>query len=220
MADLDPPPRLTAFDLFWKQLGRFNLVFGGIGSLIVAILLWRFLPQTPVPLWVVALVGIPLGFAVVSLWVALRDAAQRIAERPTSSVVAVVSPCAPYLHAKCILIVKWSASAALAIGSGVTISIAEQFHERALGIGTVRGVQADGNAQVTVDQPYQGADEMLQQLLDPKRTDLIKQLRLGSQILLQHFPSGPTANLAAPATPDVGDQRSTPSITDTPKGGR
>jgi hypothetical protein len=184
--------RPSAFEFFWRQFGRVNVGVGGGISMIVAVLIWKFLPDRPVPLWLIALVGLPTLMVLVSLVMGLREAAHMVAEKPQSNIVAVVPPCAPFARSQCILIVEWSTSAALAVGSGVTISLAEQHHERALGIGTVRQVQANGKAQVTIDTVYAGSEETLRRLLEPSGAELVKNLRLGAQVQLQYIPGMPS----------------------------
>jgi hypothetical protein len=186
-----------ALDLFLAAFGRVNLALGGGLSVVAAILVWHFVPAYPVPLWLVALVGLPLGMTLTSFALALRHAVFLVHQKPTTSIVDTVEPYAPYSPCIGILIVRWSSSAALPVGSNVTISIAEQYHERPIGIGTVRSVQVNGNAVITLDFSYGGTSHYTDSLFDGnKKGELIPKVRIGSQVSFQNLPPA-----MPPATP-------------------
>lgn len=103
--------------------------------------------------------------------------------KPTRVVKSVVSHYLPYPPCSCVLIVTWSSAAALAIGTGVSISIAEDTHEHPLGFGTVRAIQEDGCAVVTLDAPHATAKEHVTRLLSTP--ELKSRLRIGVQVSLQ-----------------------------------
>jgi hypothetical protein len=107
--------------------------------------------------------------------------------KPTRVVKSVVPHFFPYPPCSCVLIVTWSSAAALAIGTGVSIAIAEDTHEHPLGFGTVRGIQEDGCAVITLDVPHATAREHVARLLTTP--ELKSRLRIGVQVSLQHLES-------------------------------
>jgi hypothetical protein len=97
---------VSALDLFLGALGRVNLALGGGIAVIASFLIWHFAASTPVPLWLVALIGLPLLMTITSLALALRAAVSMVRqfgrERPTTNIVDAVPPSAPYSH--CIIL--------------------------------------------------------------------------------------------------------------------
>lgn len=122
---------------------------------------------------------------------------QKLAElRPTRVVKAVVPSYLPYPPCSCVLIVAWSSTAALAVNTGVAISIAEETHERPLGFGTVRHIQEDGHAVITLDAPHSTTREHVTKLLTTP--ELLSKLRVGVQVSLQHLET-----TRSPVTPSM-----------------
>lgn len=202
----------TGLDLFLGALGKVNLALGGGLSVIASVLIAQFLPSTPVPLWLVALVGIPFFMILTSLVIALHQAAiiaKRRSEalahvRPTTTIVDAVPPSAPYSHCEILLIVRWSQSATLPVGSNVKVTIAEEHHERHLGLGTVRETLSNGSYVVSVDIAYSDAEvaAYIQKLRDKNaKPDLLARLRIGSTISFQQLSANMLPSFSAPASP-------------------
>lgn len=202
----------TALDFFLDAFGRVNLALGGGLSIGASVLLWRLVPAAPMPLWIATLIGLPTFMALTSLALALRTAAVTIRrqarefehERPTTDIVDAVPPSAPYSHCAILLVVKWSRSAALPIGSNVKIAIAEEHHERHLGLGTVRETLSNGNYVVSIDQAYPDTEVALyiEKLRDKSaKPHLLTRVRIGSTISFQHVPPTMLASFNAPVSP-------------------
>lgn len=204
----------SALDLFLGSFGRVNLALGGGLAVIASVLIWHFVPSTPVQLWIVVLFGLPTLMVLSSLVLALRSAVaivHRQSEdlghaRPTTNIVDAVPPSPPYSHCTMLLIVKWSASATLPVGSNVKITIAEEHHERHLALGTVRETLSNGNYVVSIDQPYQDGDvtSYIEKLRDKNaKPDLLGRIRIGSTISFQHLSPMMLASYNAPVSPVV-----------------
>lgn len=197
-SETDDPMSTNGLDLFLNAFGRVNLALGGGLAVIASILTWHFVPTTPVPLSILVLVALPTFMGLTSLILALRRAVAIIRQqakdfehvRPTTNIVDAVHPSPPYTHCAILLIVKWSGSATLPVGSNVKITIAEEHHERHLGVGTVRETMTNGNYIVSIDQPYQDTDvtTYIEKLRDKNaKPDLLTRIRIGSTISFQHL---------------------------------
>ena len=201
MADPEPQDHNhieSAPRLLLEALGKVNLAAGGSLSIIASIVVAKFLPGDSVPLWVVALVGLITVMLFIALCIALLRSVEKTRhfsnqlskQKPVTNVVSMVHPYAPYGKCRCVLIVSWSASASLPVGSTITLSIKEKAHERPLGFGTVRGVQSDGNAIISLDSVHENVEGYISKLLDEAtQTDLLKRLCLGSAFSFQHLES-------------------------------
>lgn len=213
---LPDKPSLT--EVILGAIVKTNNVVGGVGGLIVALVVWVWLPTTSIAVWVPTLVGVLLAGAVLVLVNALlkvyevirsqdifikeerarleQERARRQEERSPAEIHAIVAPFHPFVSAHCVLIVKWSASAAPQIGSQITVSVATETHELPLGSGCIRKRQDDGNIQVTLDTVLPGVESLVKGLLDKNATDQVRRVKIGAAFDLQ----GPVGGNLSPGT--------------------
>lgn len=217
------PNDVSGWSLFVTASGKAVFMIDGGVTFVVGIFLERY-SSSQIPLWVFAVILSSLIGIVLSLALAfaaslkqsrdhlayadrLRDEASckiRLLEeqKPTRTVRSVVAHHEPYPPCKCILIVLWSNSAALAINTAVSISYAEETHEHPLGEGLVRRMQEDGCAVVTVDTVYATSEKYIAQLLSNK--ELSTKLRIGIRTSLQPQTSADFGLSTPPASTVLG----------------
>lgn len=176
-------------ELMVQGLAKANPALGGGVALIAAVVVWKFLPSHPVPMWILVCSGLLAVWVMVALLNALlqarTDHRNLAEERATAIVSAAVCPYSPYDSSVCVLIVKWPRAAALPVGASVVISTAEDDHERPLGSGCVRPPQQDGQSVVTLDRTHTGVDEFIKTLISERKSDAVRRLRVGPGFDLQ-----------------------------------
>jgi hypothetical protein len=172
--------RVGAWGLFLDSLNGVLGVGLGIAAFFFAFVVWKWLPSTAVPLWLVALVA-QIGILVIAaLVVALRDATRLISFGSTKTVT-VKLPHAPHLNCHCICVLApvepWR--------TGTTISFHwdDNGYERALGHGQVVSEQDNGFVGVALTYVYEGAEvsDFLRKLKDGNNDAIEK---LGAKAVL------------------------------------
>lgn len=205
--------------VFVEALGKVNFAVDGAAALVIGVVIQAVSPTSTVPLSMVVVAGLVMGVLLIALLIAFlrtigettrlysevsrqreefREELRKLSElKPTRVVKAVVEAYPPYPPCSCVLIVAWSSTAALAVNTGVAISIAEETHEHPLGFGTVRHIQEDGLAVVTLDAPHNTTRGYVNRLLNTP--ELLGKLRIGVQVSLQHLET--TRSPVTPNTP-------------------
>lgn len=223
------PTPVGSTQLLLKGVTTVNAATGGGISIIASVLIAKFLPGSTIPLWVAVLVSlIGISFTLATL-VALTQSVQQAKairtafenQQPRTIVVSVVPPYYPYGACRCLLIVEWSRTAEIAVGSLVTVSTAEMTHELPLGTGTVRPKQQDGKAIVSLDQHYPGVEKYISAILDETtRGAAVQKLRIGPAFTLQGIYEQPaTAQPSTPSDPNLNDiSKATCSSSQLPSG--
>ncbi len=211
LARLRTPP--GGLDLFLNALGRVNIAIGGGLAIIASVLLWAFAASAPVPLWLIALVGLPFLMSFASLALALRAAGDLLKQQAaalaalkehqaSTEIVDAVPPSLPGPKCEILLIVKWSQAAVLPVGANVAVTVVEAHHERQLGLGTVREKNQAGYYVVSIDELYDGAEIELyiRQLGEENsKPTLLKKLRILSAISIKNIPAKMLFSVSRPS---------------------
>ena len=218
-------------ELVGRGVGKTNALVGGGIAIVVGIVASTLLVDKSVPAVVFTLSVVALLFTLWSLLNALlcsvqshrdlhaftRGERQRFEDAERShqrererlleggappEVLFVVRSYAPYLGARCVLIVRWPVAAAMPMGAQVSVAQSTETHERPLGVGCVRPRQQDGNCVITLDTVIPGQDEAVAELLKlDGQAGRVKNIRIGPVYDLQGVGSGASTSSSGNAGP-------------------